>query len=71
MDSQAMSMDMSQLQQFISSQVQQHTTGLNAQVTELQNRNQQLMALVSQLQVGQNVGQQYNNQLSVATARVQ
>src|ERR1700760_4337975 len=64
MDSQAMGMDMSQLQQFISSQVQQHTTGLNAQVTELQNRNQQLMALVSQLQVGQNVRQQYNNQLS-------
>jgi hypothetical protein len=63
MDSQAVSMDMSQLQQFISSQVQQQTTGLNAQVTELQNRNQQLMALVNQLQVGQNIGQQYSNQL--------
>jgi hypothetical protein len=63
MSSQAVNMDMNQLQQFISSQVQQQTTGLNAQVRELENRNQQLLALVNQLQVGQNIGQQYNNQL--------
>ena len=63
MDSQAVNMDMTQLQQFISSQVQQQTTGLNAQVRDLEDQNQQLLALVNQLQVGQNVGQQYNNQL--------
>jgi hypothetical protein len=63
MSNQAVNMDMNQLQQFITGQVQQQTTGLNAQVTELQNRNQQLMALVNQLQVGQNIGQQYSNQL--------
>lgn len=56
-------MDINQLQQFISSQVQQQTTPLNNQVRDLENRNQQLIALVNQLQVGQNIGQQYNNQV--------
>lgn len=63
MNSQAVNMDMNQLQQFISTQVQQQTTGLNEQVRELESRNQQLLALVNQLQVGQHIGQQYNNQL--------
>ena len=56
-------MNLAQLQQLISSQVQQHTTPLHNQVRDLENTNQQLRTLVSQLQVGQNVGQQYNNEL--------
>jgi hypothetical protein len=56
-------MNLEQLQQLISSQVQQHTTPLHNQVRDLENTNQQLRTLVSQLQVGQNIGQQYNNEL--------
>ncbi len=63
MDSQPANMDINQLQQFISSQVQQQTVGLNNQIRDLEGRNQQLLALVNQLQFGQNMGQQYNNQL--------
>src|SRR6202049_498441 len=56
-------MNLEQLQQFVSSQVQQHTVPLHNQVRDLENTNQQLRTLVSQLQVGQNIGQQYNNEL--------
>jgi Retrotransposon gag protein len=56
-------MSLDQLRQLISSQVQQHTTPLQNQVRDLESVNQQLRTLVDQLQVGQNVGQQYNNQL--------
>ena len=61
--SQAVNMDVSELGHFISSRVQQQTTGPNAQLRDLENRYQQLLALVNQLQVGQNIGQQYNNPL--------
>lgn len=56
-------MSLEQLQQLITSQVAQHTTPLQNQVRDLENTNQQLRTLVNQLQVGQNIGQQYNNQL--------
>ena len=41
-------MNLEQLQQLISSQVQQHTTPLHNQVRDLENTNQQLRTLVSQ-----------------------
>ena len=56
-------MSLEQLQQLITSQVAQHTTPLQNQVRDLENTNQQLRTLVNQLQVGQNIGQQYTNQL--------
>src|ERR1700751_13550 len=56
-------MSIEQLQQLISSQVQQHTAPLQNQVRDLENTNQQLSTLVNQLQTGQNIGQQYTNQL--------
>jgi hypothetical protein len=56
-------MSLEQLQQLITSQVAQHTTPLQNQVRELEDTNQQLRTLVNQLQVGQNIGQQYSSQL--------
>jgi hypothetical protein len=61
MDSQSSAtMNLEQLQQYISSQVQQHTTPLHNQIRELENTNQQLKVLVNGFQAGQNIGQQYN-----------
>jgi hypothetical protein len=53
-------MNLEQLQQYISSQVQQHTTPLHNQILELENTNHQLRAVVNGFQAGQNIGQQFN-----------
>src|SRR6202049_5315165 len=58
---QAVNMDFNQFQEYINTQIQQQTAPLNAQIAGLEGRNQQLQALVDNLRVGQNAGQQYNN----------
>jgi hypothetical protein len=58
---QAVNMDFNQFQEYINTQIQQQTAPLNAQIAGLEGRNQQLQALVDNLRVGQNAGQQNNN----------
>src|SRR5260370_38047238 len=52
---------MEQLQQFIATQVQQHTSPLLNQVNDLEVRNQQLQQVVNAFQAGHNMGQQHMN----------
>src|ERR1700681_2428160 len=50
--------DMDQWQQFVATQVQQHTAPLHNKVTELEVLNQQLQQVVNAFQAGHNMGQQ-------------
>src|ERR1700687_3944998 len=53
--------DMDQWQQFVATQVQQHTAPLQNKVTELEVLNQQLQQVVNAFQAGHNMGQQNMN----------
>ena len=53
--------DMDQWQQFVATQVQQHTAPLHNKVTELEVLNQQLQQVVNAFQAGHNMGQQNMN----------